>query len=303
MDITDFLTDFKLQLPDIKGRVIHAISVHIGWLNWGDAGDESFDELVEHFKAQKIGEFERPGDFYNFVAYRDRSRTYIDDEGVRRTEFPNSRVYYVRRTEPLSDLVLFNLLEPTQFGEIYVDRVVALLKRLNVVRYQVIGAMGSPVPHTRPIRITGRSNSPEVTGRLKKIGVHETSGGQYQGPTSIFNNISAKLQSEGITTVSLIAHLPTYFTLQETDYNGVFSILNVVSKLEGIDIPLERLESAGKQQYDTVTKEVHLSQRLTALSKELENIYDQGEEKAKEDEMTQLPPNIQRAIDEAFGKS
>jgi len=303
MDIADFLTDFKLQLPDIKGRATHAISVHIGWLNWGDVGDESSDALVEHFKAQKIGEFERPGDFYNFVTYRDRSRIYTDNEGVRRTEFPNSGVFYVRRTEPLSDLVLVNLLEPTQFGEIYVDRVVALLKKLNVVRYQVIGAMGSPVPHTRPIRISGRSSSPELTDRLKQIGVRETVGGQYQGPTSIFNAISSRLQSEGITTVSLIVHLPTYFTLQEPDYNGVFSILKVLSKLEGIDIPLERLESAGKQQYDRVDKEVRLSPSLTALSKELENIYDQGEEKTEEEEMIRLPPNIQKAIDEAFGKS
>ncbi len=301
MDITDFLTDFKLQLPDIKGRAPHAISVHIGWLNWGDVGDESFHELVEHFKAQKIGEFERPGDFYNFVAYRDRSRTYTDDEGVRRSEFPNSRVYYVRRTEPLSDLVLVHLLEPTQFGEVYVDRVVALLKRLNVVRYQVIGAMGSPVPHTRPIRISGRSSASEVTERLKEIGVRTTVGGQYQGPTSIFNSISTRLQSEGITTVSLIAHMPTYLSLEEPDNNGVFSILNVLSKLEGIEIPLDRLEFAGKQQYDRVTKEVHLSQSITALSKELENIYDQEEETGEE--MSQLPPSIQKAIDEAFGKS
>ncbi len=302
MDISDFLTDFKLQLPDIKERAPHAISVHIGWLNWGDVGDESFNELVEHFKAEKIGEFARPGDFYNFVAYRDHSHAYIDNEGVRRTEFPNSRVFYVRRTEPLSDLVLVYLLEPTQFGEIYIDRVVALLKRLNVVRYQVIGAMGSPVPHTRPIRINGRSSAPEVTERLKEIGVRAIVGGQYQGPTSIFNTISSRLQSEGITTVSLIAHMPTYLSLEEPDNNGVFSILNVLSKLEGIEIPLDRFESVGKQQYDRVTKEVHLSQSLTAFSKELENIYDQEEEKTGE-EMTQLPPNIQKAIDEAFDKS
>ncbi|MBI2328934.1 MAG: PAC2 family protein [Chloroflexi bacterium] len=303
MDIGDFLTDFKLQLPDLKGRSPHAISVHIGWLNWGNVGDVAFDELVEHAKAQKIGEFERPGDFYNFVAYRDRSRSYIDNEGVRRTEFPNAVVYYVRRAPPLSDLVLVHLLEPTQFGEVYVDRVVALLKRLNVVSYQVIGAMGSHVPHTRPIRVTGRSSTPETTERLKKIGVRETMGGQYQGPTSIFNTISSKLQSEGITTVSLIAHLPTYFSLQEADFNGVFSILNVLSKLEGIEIPLERFESVGRQQYDTVSKEVRLSQSLTALSQELENIYDQEEEKGKEEETTRLPPSIQKAIDEAFDKN
>ncbi len=303
MDITDFLTDFKLQLPDIKGRTLHAISVQIGWLNWGDVGDESFNELVEHFKAEKIGEFARPGDFYNFVAYRDHSHAYTDNEGVRHTEFPNSRVYYVRRTEPLSDLVLVYLLEPTQFGEVYVDRVVALMKSLNVARYQVIGAMGSTVPHTRPIRISGRSSAPEVTERLKEIGVRATGGGQYQGPTSIFNSISSRLQSEGITTVSLIAHLPTYFSLEGPDNNGIFSILNVLSKLEGIEIPLDRFESAGRQQYDKVTEEVHRSRRLTAWSNELENIYDREVEEKTGEEMTQLPTNIQKAIDEAFGKS
>lgn len=302
MNIGDLLTDFRLQPPDMKGREAHAISVHIGWLNWGDVGDAAFDELVEHLKAQKIGEFERPGDFYNFVSYRDRSRTYIDDEGVRRTKFPNSRVYYARRTEPLSDLILVHLLEPTQFGEIFVDRVVALLKSLNVVRYQVIGAMGSPVPHTRPIRVTGRSNAPEVTKRLREIGVRETVGGQYEGPTSIFNTLSAKLQSEGMATVSLIAHLPTYFTLQEADSNGVFSVLNILSRLEGIEIPLGRLKSKGKRQYDAVPKDMLLSQNLATLLKDLEIIYDQEAEKA-DDESIELPPNIQKAIDEAFGKN
>ncbi len=303
MDISDFLTDFKLQLPDIGGKALHAISVHLGWLNWGSVGDESFDALVEHFKAEKIGEFARPGDFYNFVAYRDHSNTYLDNEGVRHAEFPNSKVFYVSRAEPLSDLILFYLLEPTQFGEIYVDRVVALLKRLNVVRYQVIGAMGSPVPHTRPIRVSGRSSAPEVTERLKEIGVRTVVGGQYQGPTSIFNSISTRLQSEGVTTVSLIAHLPTYLSLEEPDNNGVFSLLNVVSKLEGIEIPLDHFESAGKKQYERVTKELNRSQSLTAFSKELENIYDRQEEEINEEDMTQLPPNIQKAIDEAFGKS
>ena len=132
MNINDFLTDFKLQNPNIEGRTLHAISVHIGWLNWGSVGEESFNRLVEHFKAEKIAELERPGDFYNFVAYRDYSLTYVDTEGIRQTEFPNSKVFYVERKEPLSSLVLLYLLEPTQFGEVYVDKVITLLKKLNV---------------------------------------------------------------------------------------------------------------------------------------------------------------------------
>jgi len=303
MDISDLLTDFKLEIPEPKGKEIHAIAAHLGWLNWGSVGEESFNELTGYLKAEKIGELIRPGDFYNFVAYRDHSRTYLDDNGNRHTEYPNSKIYYVRREKPLSDLVLVYLLEPTQFGEVFVDRVVALIKKLNVVSYQVMGAMGSPVPHTRPIRVSGRSSDPEITNKLKEIGVRASGGGgQYQGPTSIYNLISARLQNEGITTASLIAHMPTYLSLEEPDNNGIFSILKILSKLEGIDIPLEHFKSAGKRQYDRVTKEVHLSQSVMAFSKELENLYDQEEENALE-EMIQLPPNIQKAIDEAFDKN
>jgi predicted ATP-grasp superfamily ATP-dependent carboligase len=301
MNIGDFLTDFRLELPHVRDKPHHAIAVHIGWLNWGSVGDESFNMLVSHFGAEKIAEFERPGDFYNFVTYREHSLTYIDNEGVRHTEFPNSRVYYVQREKSLPDLLLMNLLEPTQFGEIYIDRVVNLLKKLNVRRYQVIGAMGSPVPHTRPIRITGRSSDSEIIERLRQMGVRGTSGGQYQGPTSIFSTITTRLQDEGITTVNLMAHMPSHISLQEPDYNGVYSILKILSELEAINIPLDTIEPRGKGQYRQVTREVNRSQDLTALSKELEELYDQEEEK-KQKETTHLPLNIQKAIDEALGR-
>lgn len=301
MDIHDYLTDFRLELPKSTGKATHAISVHIGWLNWSNVGDESFSRLVEHLHAEKIAEFKRPGDFYNFITYREHSLTYIDDEGIRSTEFPNTRVYYVKRRTPLNDLVLVSLLEPTQFGEIYVDRVIALMKKLNVVRYQVIGAMGSPVPHTRPIRITGRSSDPELAEELKRMDVRQTLGRQYQGPTSILNSVSAGLQNEGVATVTIMAHMPSHLSLQEPDYTGVYSVLSVISKLEHIDIPLDRIRSAGKRQYDRINREVNQSQSLISLSKELEEIYDRDEEKA-EDHTTTLPPNIQKAIDEALGR-
>jgi len=299
MSINDFITDFQIQLPSIQGRELHAIAVHIGWLNWGSVGDECFNRLVEYFGAEKIAEFERPGDFYSFVSYRERSLTYLDDEGIRRTEFPNSRVHYVRRKAPLPDLVLLNLLEPTQFGEIFIDKVVGLLKKLNIKRYQIIGAMGSPVPHTRPIRITGRSSDSEITERLKRLGVRGTSGGQYQGPTSIFGSITTRLQEEGITTVNLMAHMPSHISLQEPDCNGVCSILRVLSKLETIEMPLDDIESRGKRQYRQVNREVNRSEGMIELSKELEKLYDQEED---QEEITPLPPNIQKAIDEAFGR-
>ncbi|HEY95783.1 MAG TPA: PAC2 family protein [Dehalococcoidia bacterium] len=301
MSIHEFLTDFNLDIPDTTGRELHAIGVHIGWLNWGSVGDESLEKLIEHYDADKIAEFARPGDFYDFVAYRERSLTYIDNKGIRRTEYPNSRVYYVRRFESTHDLLLLSLLEPNHFSEIFVDRIVTLLKKLNISRYVVAGAMGSPVPHTRPIRITGRSSDPKVSDKLETLGVRQTLGRQYQGPTSIFNTISQKLTDEGIVSVNLMAHMPSHISLQEPDFTGVHRILSILSKLEGINIPLEKTRIAGNRQYERVSKEIKHSPSLTELSKQLEEIYDQ-EEGTLEEDTIELPPSIQQAIDEAFGK-
>jgi hypothetical protein len=301
MGIHDFLTDFTLDMPDTAGREIHAIGVHIGWLNWGSVGDESLEKLIEHYDADKIAEFARPGDFYDFVTYRERSLTYIDNKGIRRTEYPNSRVYYVRRYDSDSDLLFLSLLEPNHFSEIFVDRVVTLLKTMNIKRYIVAGAMGSPVPHTRQIRITGRSSDPGIGEKLDTLGVRQTLGRQYQGPTSIFNTISQKLTDEGITSVNLMAHMPSHISLQEPDFTGVHRVLSILSKLERIDIPLEKTRTAGNKQYERVSKEVQQSPSLTELSKQLEEIYDQ-EEGPPEEDSVELPPSIQQAIDEAFGK-
>ncbi len=301
MSIHEFLTDFNQDIPDTSGKEIHAIGVHIGWLNWGSVGDESLEKLIEHYNAEKIAEFVRPGDFYDFVAYRERSLTYIDNKGIRRTEYPNSRVYYVRRYEAEDDLLLLSLLEPNHFSEIFVDRVVNLLKKFNVSRYIVAGAMGSPVPHTRPIRITGRSSDTKISDKLETLGIRQTLGRQYQGPTSIFNTISQKLTEEGITSVNLMAHMPSHISLEEPDFTGVHSILSVLSKLEDINIPLEKIKTTGKKQYDRVTKEVQHSPSLTELTRQLEEIYDQ-EEGSPEEDTIELPPSIQQAIDEAFGK-
>jgi len=302
MSIQDYITEFDLEIPDFSPeRPVHAVASHIGWLNWGSVGDECMDKLIDYYDADKIAEFERPGDFYDFITYRDRSFTYIDDKGIRQTEFPNTRVYYARREKQETDLILMNLLEPNHFSEIWVERVIELLKKLKVERYTVAGAMGSPVPHTRPLRITGRSSSQEISAQLEKLGIKQTLGMHYQGPTSIFNAISPRLTEENITSVNLMAHLPSHISLEEPDFTGVHGILKVLARLEEIDIPLERTRITGKKQYEKINKEVMQSSSISELSRQLEEIYDQEEGDSSEG-ATELPPSIQKAIDEAFGK-
>ena len=266
-----YLTDFKLKQPDLRPKEPHAISVHIPWLNSGNVGDLTVKALVQYFNAEKLAEFKRPGDFYNFPLYRDRSRSYVDDEGNRHMEFPNSRVYYASRNE--HDLLLLDLLEPTQFGERYVDRVVSLIKRLGVRRYVVAGSMGAGVPHTRPIMVIGRSSEPELTERLKQMGMRENFGGQYQGPTSILNTISIRLQQEGIATASLIANLPGYLGNFD-NYRGAHSLLKFLSELEGFNIPLEPIEAIANNQSDEINRQMGTNPQFESMVRELELGYD-----------------------------
>jgi hypothetical protein len=101
--------------------------------------------------------------------------------------------------------------------------------------------------------------------------------------------------------------MPTYLSLEEPDSNGVFSVLDIVSKLEAIDIPLGGIASAGRRQYESVSREVMRSQSTAAFTKKLEEVYDREEGNSEEETETRLPPHIQKAIDEGidevFGKN
>jgi hypothetical protein len=196
--------------------------------------------------------------------------------------------------------LLCTILEPNHFSEIWVERIISLLKKLKVQQYIVAGAMGSPVPHTRPLRITGRSSDPAIAEQLES----SVSGRHWAGKPGTDQHLQRpfaparrrkhhRCQPDGAYAVSPI--------VRRTGLHGVYTILKILAKLENIDIPLERTRTAGRKQYEHINKEILASASLTELSRQLEEIYDQ-EEGHPGEEAIELPPSIQKAIDEAFDK-
>ena len=143
--------DFEINIPDTPLRDPHCIAILKPWINVGNVGQIVLHRLGRMYAAERIGQLERPGKFYDFTRYRPEIRI---RNGVRSVRVPNTAVRIARRNDP-PDLVLLQLLEPHAFAEDFNDSIIEVLKALNVTRYVQIGGMYDSVPHSRPLPVTG----------------------------------------------------------------------------------------------------------------------------------------------------
>ena len=111
----------------------------------------------------------------------------------------------------------------------------------------MIGSMYDSVPHTRALLVSG-----SVRGDpYPDIGKVNFSESTYTGPTSITSQISERINIElGISTMSLIVHLPLYLKL-DNDFSGATRILNILSKIYNLDLDLPE-SKLGIEQYSQI---------------------------------------------------
>ncbi|MCK4221718.1 MAG: PAC2 family protein, partial [Dehalococcoidia bacterium] len=142
---------FELEEPLPELRAPHAFAVLQPWIDVGAVGSSALNTLEKQFGAQPLGSLTRPGSFFDFTRYRP---TLQFVEGVRTLTLPNTVINCARRPEG-HDLVFFHLLEPHTLGEVYVDSILQVLKRLGVKRYCLVGGMYDSVPHSKPLIVSG----------------------------------------------------------------------------------------------------------------------------------------------------
>jgi len=124
----------------------------------------------------------------------------------------------------------------------------------------------------------------------------ENVGGQYQGPTSIFNTIAPQLQSQGVATVSLTANLPQYLAISE-NYSGAYSVLKYILELEEIEIPLDDLKETAETQckgiIDEARRQTINNPVLSQMVTELESSYDRIAYEEEPGNQMRLPPEVE----------
>ena len=287
------VSEFELTEPVPELRKPHVIASLRPWVDAGSVGTLTLSRLERHLGAKDMGGLATPGKFFDFTRYRP---TVYYTEGQRRMTIPNTFVRYAPGDGEF-DYLFVHILEPHAFAEEYIDSLAELLDHLKVERYCRVGGMYDAVPHTRPILVTGTMDGEDMS---HVPGVSASRRSPYQGPTSIINLLSEKLNAMGTENVTLMARLPQYIQLEE-DHTGAASLLNIMCHL--YNLPRELAVSRrGVRQYERVSSEMERNSGVKALVEQLEADYDARMESTAREERSEetipLSPSVEQFLRE-----
>ena len=280
--------DFEINVPDPPLRDPHCIAILKPWINVGNVGQIVLRRLGRMYSAERVGQLDRPGKFYDFTRYRP---AYRSEQGSRDFLLANSVIYYSLR-ETGQDLIFLHLLEPHLYGEDYVDSVLELLKFFKASSYALVGGMYDFVPHSRPLLLsswggsqTGEDATPSVSA-LHKIDDRQA---------SITDLIAPRAAELGIETKTYAVHLPRYLQLKE-DQAGVARIMEALCS--SYDLPSTLIDHAqGEQQYATVQSQISETEGGETLVRHLEDRYDEWQRELGTPSLP-LPPKVEEFLRE-----
>jgi hypothetical protein len=279
--------DIVEPLPALRSP--HVIAVMRPWIDAGNAATLAISWLETSVAAKELARIAKPGMFFDFTRYRPRARY---KNGKRDIVIPNTIVTYTQQ-ENGHDFIFLNMLEPHMFGELYVESIVQLLKKLGAQSYCLLGSMYDAVPHTRPLRVTGEADGEGDSKALKKAGVVPS---LYEGPTTICSLIPQEAVKLGIETISAMVRLPQYTEIEEY-YMGQVRLLEILHSLYGIPVDAEIICRA-EQQVKDIDVAVNRNRKIKEAVARLEMYYDAQSATEPKEEIPTLSPDVENFLNE-----
>ena len=276
--------ELKEDLADVHEP--HVLTTLRPWIDVGSVGSLSFAFLQDHLQAHRWGQLAKPGTFFDFTRYRPAIRL---TEGQRRVIVPNTFIDYAKSPDG-RDFLLFYLLEPTTLGEVYVESILRVMRRVGAKSYCLMGSMYDAVPHTKPLIVTGTASS-IAQEELRRLGVQSS---DYEGPTTIAILVSQEAPKYGIEVSTLIVHLPQYTGFEE-DYAGVLRLLEILCSLYRLPMKLDEVRSKAHKQYEQLSLAMGQDPGAKRIIEELEAHYEARLSHERK-ESPKLSPEIERFL-------
>jgi len=173
-----------------------------GWFDIGGAATGAVS-AIRTADSSHLADID-PDLFFDFTRQRPEIR--LDQDGVRRIDWPKSAICCTAIPSHDRDLILIEGVEPHVRWGTFVDSIVDLAHRFDVAMVVTLGAMPTESPHTRPPEITGSTTDPRLA-EILRLGQPS-----YQGPTGVVGVLHERLEGSGVPTVSLRASVPHYVT-------------------------------------------------------------------------------------------
>ena len=232
----DFLKQNETPKELIRPIVLYAFR---GWADASESATHALRYLTRQLGAQQFAEID-PEEFYNFT--RNRPQVRQNSDGERYIQWPRNRFYYQKSEDGKPDLIIFLGTEPNFKWRTFTEGMVNFFKELDVSEVVHVGALLDAVPHTRQVKVSGRSNDPELAGRIPGIQMRRS---KYTGPTGITSVLMEQVRAAGIPSMSLWGHSPHYLQVAPNPKVSI-ELLKKIEQLLGLSVDFAQLNSQSK---------------------------------------------------------
>ena len=238
-----------------SGRVL--VVAFEGWSDAGGAASAAAQWLLAHLGHEEL-EILSAEEFVDYQMHR--PQLVIGDDGKRRLEWPDTRLYgpierpesstqaadsaapgshstehpseiirYVSG-EPAKDVFVLIGAEPSRRWRAYVQRVIELVESWRIDHIVMLGALFSDAPHSRPIATSLTTDNDELR---QKLGLERS---DYEGPAGIGSALALAATAAGIDHVSVWASVPHYVHSAPSP-KATLALLDQVEELLDVVIP------------------------------------------------------------------
>jgi predicted ATP-grasp superfamily ATP-dependent carboligase len=240
--------------------MLHALS---GFIDAGNAGQLAAEHLLSALDHRLLARF----DVDQLLDYRSRrpAMIFVEDhwEGY---ETPRLELHLVRDAVGETFLTLTGV-EPDVQWERFTLAVLELVRRYQVRLAVGFHAIPMAVPHTRPIGVTSHAT------RRDLVAGHRLWVGRVQVPGNITGLLELRLGQAGHDAAGFAVHVPHY--LSQSGYpDGAAVLLQEVSRLTGLDLPVQPLLTAGEQIRATIATQLADQPEVASVVQSLEEQYD-----------------------------
>lgn len=265
------------EVPGLRSPVV--IMAFTGWSDTGTVTVDTAQHLVDAYNGEQFLTVD-PEDYYVFTDSRPHVR--IDEEGVRRLDWPKNEAYFARMPDAPNDLVIVMGAEPNLRWRTFSERLTDAISALNPSLICTLVARPAATPHTRPIPVTGSSADPRLAARF---GLGRS---LYQGPTGILGVLHDSLRRRGANLISLAAGVPHYLNVEENP-PATLALLHALEPVLGITPPIGDLEDEVTAFASRVEEASRGDDQIASYVRTLEEGYGEGDGEVQPEAGGELP--------------
>ena len=245
-----------------------------GWVDAGQAATGALRHLVRDLPAARLAWID-PEQFFVFTQERPEVR--LRPDGERDIHWPRSE-FFAWHPNGRDGLLLFCGPEPHQKWRTYTKAFLDVAERCGVRRIVSLGALLAGAPHTRPIRVTGRTSDPAWRSVLEAWGIYHRPS--YEGPTGISTVVLDAADRRGMTHLGLMGQAPHYLQNNENPA-AIQALLTYVARLLNVSPDMSHFAEAIQDFRTQCDREVARNRATREHVQQLEQQYDAtaGEER------------------------